>query len=396
MTDGAVTAGPLDGVVVADFSRVLAGPYATMLLGDLGATVVKVEPPVGDETRHWGPPWYDDGSGERESTYYLSVNRNKASIVLDLTSAADRETAMRLVDRSDLLLENFRTGAMDRLGLGFDAVHARNPRLVYCSLTGYGSGAGADLPGYDLIVQAVSGLMSLTGPDEHTPTKQGVAAADVFTGLHAAIGMLAALHRARLTGTGQRLEVNLLSSTLSALVNFGGAYALTGDIAHGMGIRHPSICPYEPVDTADRPLVLAVGNDRQFGVLCAELGLAGVAADPRFGTNSERVAHREELLALLRPVLATATADTWHRRLSAAGIPCGPINDVAGGVELAEQLGLSPVVEVAGEGGRSVPQLATPFRLSATPPSYRRPPPRQGADTNEVLAWLDDAADGPS
>ncbi len=382
---GGAAAGPLAGTVVADFSRILAGPYATMLLADLGATVVKVEAPAGDDTRHWGPPWTEDD----QSTYFLSVNRNKRSIVLDLAAAEDRERALRLVGRADVTVQNLRPASLRRLGLDYESVRATNPGLVYCSITGFGSAAGAGLAGYDLVVQAVSGLMSLTGPDAETPTKTGIATADVLTGLHAAVGILAALNHRRESGAGQLVEVNLMSSMLSGLVNFGGAYALTGDVAHGMGIQHPGICPYEPFETKDRRLVVAAANDRLFAALCGCLGLPELPSDPRFVTNATRVAHRAELGAILGAVLRGRTADEWFGVLSAAGVPCGPINDVAQGMALAGDLGLEPIVDVGGSA-----QVAHPIRLSGTPAGYRCPPPGLGADQQEVLAWLD--SDGVS
>lgn len=372
--------GPLHGVVVADFSRVLAGPYATMLLADLGATVIKVESPTGDDTRHWGPPWTSDG----ESTYFQSINRNKRSIVLDLASPEGRRRGLRLARRADVLIENFRTGSLDRLGFDYATLSDLNPGLVYCSITGFGSGTGAGLPGYDLVVQAVSGLMSLTGPDAASPTKTGIATADVLTGLHAAIGILAALHHRTATGVGQRVELNLLSSMLSGLVNFGGAYALTGDLSHGMGIRHPSICPYEDFQTADRPLIIAAGNDRQFRALCDCLGLTDLKGDPRFARNGQRVAHREELKDRLGRVLSARTADEWFTELTGAGVPCGPLNDVGQGIALAASLGLEPIVDVEGSA-----QVANPLRFSVTPVGYRRRPPGLGMDEEEILAWLD-------
>jgi len=379
--------GPLNGVVVADFSRVLAGPYATMLLGDLGATVIKVESPGGDDTRHWGPPWTPEG----ESTYFLSINRNKRSIALDLRSPEGKRRGLALARRADVMIENFRGGSMARLGFDYDSVRRLNPGLVYCSITGFGTAGGAELPGYDLVVQAVSGLMSLTGPDADTPSKNGIATADVLTGLHAAVGILAALHHRERTGQGQRVELNLMSSMLSGLVNFGGAYALTGDVAHGVGIRHPSICPYEPFPTADRLLVIAAGNDRQFQALCHCLGLAHLGSDPRFATNAARVVHREQLTAALATVLRTRGADEWFTTLTGAGIPCGPINDVAQGMRFAESLGLEPIVDVEGSA-----QVANPLRMSATGVSYRHRPPALGGDEKEILAWLDgvEGADG--
>ena len=377
--------GPLSGVVVADFSRVLAGPYATMLLGDLGATVIKVQSLAGDDTRHWGPPWTAAG----ESTYFQSINRNKRSIALDLRTPEGQRRGLALLQRADVMIENFRGASMARLGFDYDSVRPSNPGLVYCSITGFGTDGGAKLPGYDLVVQAVSGLMSLTGPDAETPTKTGIATADVLTGLHAAVGILAALHHRERTGQGQHVELNLMSSMLSGLVNFGGAYALTGDVAHGMGIRHPGICPYESFPTADSLLIIAAGNDRQFQSLCACLGLGHLTGDPRFATNAARVAHRESLVAVLGTVLRTRGAEEWAITLSAVGIPCGPINDVGQGMRFAESLGLEPVVDVDGSA-----QVANPLRLSATGVSYRHAPPKLGGDEKEILAWLDGEAGG--
>jgi crotonobetainyl-CoA:carnitine CoA-transferase CaiB-like acyl-CoA transferase len=313
------------------------------------------------------------------------VNRNKHSVVLDLADPADRARALSLVRRSDIVVQNLRLASLRRLGLDYDTVRTSNPRLVYCSITGFGGASGAALPGYDLVVQAVSGLMSLTGPDAATPTKTGIATADVLTGLHATVGMLAALNHRRETGEGQLVEVNLMSSMLSGLVNFGGAYALTGDVAHGMGIRHPGICPYEPFDTADRRLVIAAANDRLFALLCGCLDLPGLIADPRFLTNGDRVVHREELGVLLGAALRTRTADEWFDLLTGAGVPCGPINDVAQGMDLATSLGLEPIVDVEGTA-----QVAHPLRLSGTPATYRHAPPGLGSDQQQVLRWLDE------
>ena len=371
--------GALDGLLVADFSRVLAGPYATMLLGDLGADVVKVEHPTGDDTRRWGPPWTPDG----ESTYFVGVNRNKRSLALDLSDAADLVVARELAARADVLVENFKPGGLDRFGLGYDAVRAVNPSVVYASISGFGSGAGADLPGYDLLVQAVGGLMSVTGPGPGEPTKAGVAVVDVITGLHTVIGILAALRHRSVTGEGQRVEVNLLSSLLSALVNQSSGYVAGGVVPGIMGNRHPSIAPYETVPAADRPLVLAVGNDRQFRSLCSVIGRAELADDARFATNPDRVRHRADLVTELAGALSVRRAADWVDALSAAGVPCGPINDLAEAVQLAERLGLNPVVPVDG-----VPTVADPLTLSATPVSYRRRPPELGADSADVRAWL--------
>jgi len=369
--------GALDGVVIADFSRVLAGPYATMLLADLGAEVVKVERPgVGDDTRAWGPPW----RGE-QSTYFSSVNRNKDSVVVDLATDSGRRQARELAARSDVLVENFKPGAFERLGLGFDDLAVVNPGLVYCSITGFGTEGGAELPGYDLLVQAVGGLMSVTGTSPDEPTKVGVALVDVITGLHATVGILAALHERASSGRGQRVEVNLLSSLLSGMVNQSAGFVGAGFVPQIMGNRHPSIAPYESYPTADAPLVIAVGNDRQFRACATVLGCPEWADDPRFATNPSRVQHREELYDVMCERLASAGAGQWFERLSSAGVPAGPINDIAGAFALAERLGLAPVAEVDG-----VPTVANPIRLGRTPISYRSAPPELGVSTSDRLS----------
>ncbi|MFE0102019.1 CaiB/BaiF CoA transferase family protein [Streptomyces sp. NPDC059009] len=378
-------AGALSGVVVADFSRVLAGPYMTMLLADLGADVIKVERPgSGDDTRAWGPPFVDG-----EATYFLGVNRNKRSVALDLTDERDRATARAIVARADVLVENFRPGTMERHGLGYEQLRAEHPELVYCSVTGFGAGEGARLPGYDLLVQAMGGLMSVTGEPGGPGTKAGVALVDVITGLHAGLGVLAALRHRERTGAGQRVEVSLLTSLLSALTNQAAAYVGAGVVPSALGNRHPSITPYEVFDAADRPLVLAVGNDRQFTALCACLGRPGLAADARFATNAARVAHREELTAALSDALASRTADAWFEELTAAGVPCGPINDLDAAFTLAEKLGLPARVDLD-DPRRPAPagQVANPIALAATPAAYRTAPPRLGEDTEAVLAEL--------
>lgn len=362
-----MSAGPLEGIVVADFSRVLAGPYATMLLGDLGAEVIKVERPgSGDDTRAWGPPYTDSGM----STYFAGVNRNKRSQAIDLTTASGVASARELMQRCDVLIENFKAGTMERVGLDYARARDLNPGIIYCTISGFGSGAGQDLPGYDLLVQAMGGLMSVTGPGPGEPTKVGVALVDVITGLHATIGILAALHHRDQTGHGQRVEVNLLSSLLSALVNQGSAYVAAGVIPGIMGNAHPSIVPYEVYQTADRPMVIAVGNDGQFAALAAELGAPDLATDSRYATNPARVANRETLKPGLERLLASAGADEWQERLTAAGVPCGPINDIAQAFALAERLGLAPVA-TAGD----TPTVANPIRLSETPATYRLGPP---------------------
>ena len=364
-----------------DFSRVLAGPLAAMMLGDLGATVTKVERPgSGDDTRAWGPPYDERG----ESTYFQSVNRNKTSVALDLADPADRAEALRLALDADVVVENFRPGVMERLGLDCEALAAENPGLIYCSITGFGRGGGADLPGYDLLIQALGGLMSITGQPDGAPTKVGVALVDVLAGLYATVGILAALEHRRETGRGQRVEVDLLSSLLASLVNQGSAYTLAGVVAGRMGNRHPSIAPYELLATGDGDLVLAVGNDRQFELLCEAIGRPELAGDPRFATNPARVEHREELAAELERALAARPAADWAAELSARRVPAGVVNDLAGAFALAERIGLEPTVSIPREDGSAAQLTRNPIRLSASPPTYRLAPPQMPKDHEET------------
>lgn len=370
--DGASTP-PLGQLRILDFSRVLAGPFATMMLADLGADVLKVERPgTGDDTRSWGPPFDEHG----QATYFQAVNRNKHSVVLDLNSEHDLARARSFAGAADVIVENFRPGVMDRLGLGYERLRATGPRVVYCSITGFGAGQGAELPGYDLLVQALGGLMSITGSPDGEPQKVGVALVDVLTGLFASVGILAALRHRDLTGEGQHVEVDLLSSLLAALVNQGSAYTIAGVVPERLGNAHPSISPYELYETGAGELVLAVGNDRQFTALCEVLGAPKLAADPRFATNGDRVEHRTALRAELVTRLAAAPAAEWAQRLTAARVPAGVVNDLRGAFALAESLGLSPIVEVPGDDGAAVALTRNPIRLSRTPPTYRRAPPR--------------------
>ncbi|MFG2563388.1 CaiB/BaiF CoA transferase family protein [Streptomyces sp. NPDC048496] len=376
---------PLSGVLVADFGRVLAAPYATMLLADLGADVIKVEhPATGDDTHAWGPPHAHD-----EATYFHSVNRNKRSLALDLRDETDRRRATELARRADVLFENFRPGTMHKYGLGYDQVRSVNPGIVYCSITGFGAGPGAALPGYDLLIQAVGGLMSVTGPAPGQPVKTGVALVDVLTGLHAAMGVLAALRHRDATGEGQHVEVNLLSSLLSSLVNQAAAYTLAGHVPGILGNRHPSIAPYEVYQAKDQLFVIAVGNDRQFAALCRGLGAPELTDDTRFATNPDRVAHVDELAKQLGELLAARTAAEWFEHLTPLGVPCGPVNDLAQAFDLADRLGLAPRAAVTGDEGSPMDLVANPISLSRTPPRYDRRPPRLGEHTGEVADWLD-------
>jgi crotonobetainyl-CoA:carnitine CoA-transferase CaiB-like acyl-CoA transferase len=373
---------PMDGVVVADFSRVLAGPYATMLLADLGATVIKVERPgSGDDTRAWGPPWTNSSS-----SYFESLNRGKRSVALDLSEPRDRDAALELVRRADVLVENFRPGSLGQYGLDYDSARSINPGLVYTSISGFGSGPGAELPGYDFVVQAVGGLMSITGAPEGPPTKVGVAVVDVLTGKDAALGIMAALRQRETTGQGQHVEVNLLSSLLAALVNQLGGFLNTGVDPKPMGNQHPSIAPYETLRCEDALLAVAVGNDGQFRKLAEALGLVGMADDPKFATNEARVAHRTELVARLENVLGARPAEAWQERLQRIGIACGQVNSLSRAVHYAESLGLRPV-SPASDG--SAPQVRMPIDFSALPDSAAPvASPRLGEHTEEVLAWL--------
>ncbi|MGO8728366.1 MAG: CaiB/BaiF CoA transferase family protein [Streptosporangiaceae bacterium] len=375
---------PLDGLLVADFSRVLAGPLASMFLADLGATVIKVERPgSGDDTRSWGPPYVGT-----TTTYYTSVNRNKRSVTLDLTDSGDLELARRLARRADVLLENYRPGKLAEFGLDAATVAGENPGLVYCSISGFGTGAGAYLPGYDFVAQAVGGLMSITGEPAGSPAKVGVALVDVLTGLHATIGILAALRERERSGRGQVVGVNLLSSLLSSLVNQGAAYINGAGVPSAMGNKHPSIAPYETLQTRDVPIAVAVGNDRQFAAMAASLGRPELAADPRFATNRERVVNRPELVAALESVLSAQDAAHWTDRLQGCGVPCGPVNDIGEAIELATRLGLHPVVHHPSSGEHDIATLANPITLTRTPVSYHGAPPVLGADDSAVRAWL--------
>lgn len=376
--------GPLTGIRVADFSRVLAGPHATMMLADLGADVIKIESPEGDTTRHWSPPTNTIG----QSTYFASVNRGKRSVVLDFNDETDRARAFSLAASADVVIENFTPGTMAKFGLSYDEVCAANPGVVYCSITGFGDDAGAHLPGYDLLVQAVGGLMSITGqPDVEggQATKVGVALVDILTGQNAVIGIQAAL-RARdasdspIAHRGQHVKVTLLGSLLSALSNQAASTLETGVSPDRMGNAHPSISPYETFETADQPIAIAVGTDAQFTRMCTVLGTPQLAADERFATNPARVAHRAELKAVMQSALAAYPAAFWISRLTDANVPAGRVNTIAQAIELADELGLHPVAHTAAVDHAGDPHIlrtpANPIWFSATPVHYVSPPPK--------------------
>jgi crotonobetainyl-CoA:carnitine CoA-transferase CaiB-like acyl-CoA transferase len=365
--------GALAPLKILDFSRVLAGPFATMMLADFGAAVTKVERPGGgDETRSWGPPYDERG----EATYFQSVNRNKESVVLDLSSEEGLAELRRRAREADVLVENFRPGLMAEKGLDFETLRAENPRLVYCSITGFGSGeGGAALPGYDLLIQALGGLMGITGAPDGEPMKVGVAVVDVLAGLFATVGILTALRARDQTGEGQLVEVDLYSALLAAMVNQGSAYTIAGVVPERLGNRHPSISPYEVYATGEGELVLAVGNDRQFAALCEELGEPGLATDERFATNPDRVANRDALGAELERLLAARPAADWSSVLLARRVPAGQVNDLGAAFAFAERIGLEPTVEIPREDGSSVSLTRNPIKLSATPATYRSAPP---------------------
>ncbi len=379
--------GRLCGVVVADFSRVLAGPLATMMLGDLGATVIKVErPDGGDDTRAWGPPFVDG-----VSTYYLAANRNKRSVALDLSSHDGREYARRLAERADVLVENFLPGHLRAFGLDAETLLVSSPRLVYCSITGFGD--ENHIPGYDFLVQAMGGLMSITGEGRGTPFKVGVALVDVLSALNAVIAIQAALCAREQTGRGQRVSVNLFSTLLGSLANQISSYINTGEVPQAIGNRHPSVVPYETFPTSDGVIALAVGNDRQFASLCEVAGLPQLPTDARFATNSARVENHDELFDHLCVEFQMRTSLEWTNLLSSVGVPAGPVNDLAQAIELANRLDLDPIVTFNTPMNHVVSTIASPLRLSTTPVTYRLAPPALGADTDEVLQWLEGRGD---
>ena len=357
--------GALSGIKIADFSRVLAGPYATMLLGDLGADVVKVERTgFGDEARTWGPPF--DAKGR--ATYFQSVNRNKSGLFLDLTKESDRAKARELILSSDVVVENFGVGGMAKFGLDYESISKESPKIIYCSITGFGtSEVAAQLPGYDALVQGMSGLMSITGDKESGPSKVGVALIDVIAGLHATTGILAALRARDQFGVGQQVEINLLSSALSAMVNQSGAYVGAGVIPGLLGNSHPSIVPYGVFQAKDRPFIIAAGNDHQFAALCEILNMK---VDQKFATNKSRVENRSELERTLNSLLGQKNVAEWIELLRAKKIPAGPINSIAEALDFAREIGLDVIVDI--DGAKSV---ANPISLSKTEASYRLPPP---------------------
>jgi crotonobetainyl-CoA:carnitine CoA-transferase CaiB-like acyl-CoA transferase len=371
---------PLEGVRVLDLSRVLAGPYATMVLGDLGADVLKVEHPErGDDTRHWGPPFAGG-----ESAYFLSVNRNKRSIGIDLKDPDGFERVEKLAAGADVMIENWRRGALEKLGLGYEKLKRANPDLIYCSITCFGPGPDEDRPGYDFLVQARGGVMGITGQPGGEPTKVGVAIADIVCGLFASNAILAALHRRSVTGEGARIEVPLFESTLGWLANRGQEYLTSGEDTGLIGNAHPSIVPYQTFDAEDKPLVVAVGNDTQFANLCKVIGRPELAEDERFATNPDRVANREALISELQREFSERPADKWADELRAAGVPSGPVNTLADVLADEHLLGSGMLQELNHPSAGHIEMLASPILIEGERLSIRRPPPTLGQHTDET------------
>jgi crotonobetainyl-CoA:carnitine CoA-transferase CaiB-like acyl-CoA transferase len=378
--------GALDDILVLDLSRVLAGPYGTMVLGDFGARVIKVEQPdAGDETRAWGPPFAADG----QSAYFLCANRNKESITVNLRQPEGRAIVRELATRADVLIENFKVGTMEALGLGYESLRQANPGLIYCAITGYGqTGPYARRPGYDTVIQAQSGLMSITGPADGEPFKVGVAVVDITAGLYAVSSIRAALHHRGRTGAGQMVDIALFDVQLGWLANVASAYLVSGRPPARQGNAHATIVPYQPFAAADGYVMVAVGNDGQFARLCAALGRPAWPADPRFATNPARVAARAELVPLIAAIIAGRPVADWVEVLLAADVPCAPVNDIPAALADPQAAARSMVQELPAGSGPPLRLIGPAPKLSATPASVRRPPPRHGEHSAAVLAEL--------
>jgi crotonobetainyl-CoA:carnitine CoA-transferase CaiB-like acyl-CoA transferase len=384
----------LSHIRVLDLSRVLAGPWAGQILGDLGAEVIKVERPgTGDDTRHWGPPYVKDSEGNdsREAAYFQSANRNKQSLTLDFTQAEGQRLVRELVQNCDVLLENFKVGGLAAYGLDYESLKALNPRLIYCSITGFGqNGPYAKRAGYDFMIQGLGGLMSLTGKPEGEegagPIKVGVALTDILTGLYATVGVLAALNQREQSGLGQHIDVALLDVQVACLANQAMNYLNTGVPPKRLGNAHPNIVPYQDFPSADGDFIIAVGNDGQFRKLCEVAGLPALADDPRFSSNQARVAHRAELIPLLRQATVFKRTAEWIALLEQAGVPCGPINDLAQVFDDPQVKARGLRIDLPNGLGSTTPLVASPLRLSQTPVEYRNAPPLLGEHTEQVLS----------
>ena len=377
------TPGPLAGIRVIDLTRALSGPFATMILGDLGADVIKVEDTwYGDDTRRWGPPFQGD-----DAAYFLSINRNKRGLSVNLKTPEGREIAQRLAKSTDILMENFRPGAAARLGLGYEELSGQNPALIYASISGYGqTGPSAELPGYDAVAQAVSGMMSVTGEPGGEPVRSGTSLADVGAGMWAVIGILAALHARHVTGRGQLIDISLLDGQVAWLTYVAGKYFATGVTPGRYGSAHESLAPYQVFPTADDPLMVAVGSDGLWQRFTAATGLDELTDDPRYATNPDRVTNRDTLIPRITKALAARGCAEWTDRLNAAGVPAGPVNTVPAALEQPQVVAREMVVELEHPAAGMLRMLGSPLKLSAQPASIRRPPPVLGQHTDEILA----------
>ncbi|AXI08378.1 CoA transferase [Oceanobacillus zhaokaii] len=379
--------GALENITVLDLSRVLAGPYCTMILGDLGAEIIKVEAPGGsDETRKWGPPFQHE-----ISAYYLSANRNKKSITVNLKSEDGIKVIKQLAEKSDVVIHNFKTGTMERLGIDYDVLSAINPEIVYCSITGFGeTGPMKDMPGYDFIIQAMSGLMSITGDEKSGPQKLGVAITDILTGLYACIGIQAALLERENSHVGQKLDISLYDTAVSSLVNIGSSYLMSDKIPSALGNQHANIVPYQTFQTFDGEMVIAVGNNRQFQALCTILEIPTISSDQRFSTNPERVKHRERLIPILQQVLLTKTTAYWLEKCHENNIPCGPIQNI-------EEVTLDPqlhernmFIDYEHPTAGPIKMIGSPLKFSRTPVTMRHHPPNAGEHNEAIFSKLID------
>jgi crotonobetainyl-CoA:carnitine CoA-transferase CaiB-like acyl-CoA transferase len=380
-----VSAPALEGILIADFSRVLAGPLATMTLGDLGAEIIKVErPDGGDDTRSWGPPWTAGAS-----TYYLTANRNKKSVCLDLSLDSDRQMAFKLAQRADVLVENFMPGSMEKWGLGYEQIRGSNPRLIYCSITGFGStGEASKIPGYDFVVQAMSGIMSITGESNGPPLKIGAALIDMICGLYATTGILAALNARHKTGAGQLIEVSLMDAALTSLLNQGSAYLNTGVSPLRHGNQHPSIAPYQLYTASDKSFVIAVGSDGTWRRLCQAIDAIELVDDIRFLTNSERIKNLGALNAILEKKFLQRTANEWIDLLTANAVPSGAVNNIEEGFLAAEKLGLNSVVTTIDSAGNSIKTVRSPIKISEMTNVTNTAPPSLGEQNDAIRQWL--------
>lgn len=388
MTD---VTGPLHGIKVLDLTRILAGPFCTQMLGDLGADVIKIERPGnGDDTRKFAPPFLTDAQGQKtsESAYFLSANRNKKSVVIDLTKPAGQDIVRRLIAQSDIVVENFKTGTLSKYGLAYDDVKGDNPGLVYCSITGFGqTGPYANRPGYDFLIQGMGGVMSVTGEVDGSPQKVGVSIADLMTGMYACVAINAAVVRAKTTGEGQFIDIGMLDTQVAWLANVGMNYLHSGELGR-LGNDHPNIVPYRPFKTSDGEIIVVVGNDSQYGRFCKMIEREDLASDPRFESNEMRVRNRDELAAILNPIVAANSSAYWLEQLEANGIGCGPINNLEQVFQDPQVIARKMVHEMrhSANGGTAAQLLASPIKLSETPVTYRHAPPLLGEHTDEVLS----------